>query len=170
MLARFQRDVLDKKPDLITISVGINDVWHGFTKDFPNGDGPRGVPLADFRKNVEAMLQAAQKTGVPVVVFTTTIFEDQPASPRNMKVAAYNEALRELAAKYGDRVADQYKAFMDAWERNMATAQRLTADQVHMVQAGDDLMARTTLLAFGVPAKDLDRVRPEVVKRIPGAK
>src|SRR4051794_28866505 len=25
MLARFQRDVLDKKPDLVTISVGVND-------------------------------------------------------------------------------------------------------------------------------------------------
>src|SRR5258708_28074530 len=30
MAARFQKDVLVPKPQLITISVGVNDVWHGF--------------------------------------------------------------------------------------------------------------------------------------------
>src|SRR5262245_18772354 len=30
MRERFQRDVLARKPDLVTVSVGINDVWHGF--------------------------------------------------------------------------------------------------------------------------------------------
>jgi len=168
MLARFQKDVLDKKPDVVTISVGINDVWHGFFDGHPAGYGPRRVKLEDYRKNVEAMVEAAEKAGVQVVMFTTTIFEDQPNSIRNLKIAAYNDALRELAAKHGASVADQNAAFTDAWKRNGASGAKLTTDQVHLGLAGDTLMARTALLAMGVSAKDLDRARPEVEKRLPG--
>lgn len=165
MLARFQRDVLDKKPDVVTISVGINDVWHGFTPEHPAGYGPRRVPLEEYRKNVEAMIQAALKANVDVVLFTTTIFEDQPGSIRNLRVQNYNEAMRELARKYGLRVADQYAAFMAAWEKNRASGAKLTSDQVHMAPAGDTLMARTALLALGVSEKQLEKARPEVEKK-----
>jgi acyl-CoA thioesterase-1 len=167
MLARFQKDVLDKKPDLITISVGINDVWHGFTREHPAGYGPRRVKLEDYRKNVEAMLQAAAQANAQVVVFTTTIFEDEPNSIRNLRIAAYNDALRELAAKYGAAVADQNAAFMAAWQRNRSTGAKLTSDQVHMAPAGDTLMAHTALRAFGISDRDLARAQPEVEKRIP---
>jgi acyl-CoA thioesterase I len=170
MLARFQRDVLDRQPDVVTISVGINDVWHGFTPEHPAGYGPRRVKLEDYRTNVEAMLQAARKAGVKVVLFTTTIFEDQPNSIRNLRIAGYNDALRELAAAHGAAVADQSAAFMAAWERNRAAGSgtKLTTDQVHLALAGDSLMARTALRALGIPEKALDRAEPEVMKRMPG--
>jgi acyl-CoA thioesterase-1 len=165
MLARFQRDVLDKKPDLVTISVGINDVWHGFTPEHPAGYGPNRVPLEDYRRNVETMLQAAQKAGVKVVMFTTTIFEDQPESIRNGRIAGYNDTLRSLAHQYGAHVADQNTAFMEAWAKNGPNGPRLTSDQVHMAPPGDELMARTALLAFGIPERDLDAARAEVMRQ-----
>lgn len=30
MMKRLERDVISRKPDWVTINVGINDVWHGF--------------------------------------------------------------------------------------------------------------------------------------------
>jgi lysophospholipase L1-like esterase len=39
MAARLQKDVIDKKPTIVTVSCGVNDVWH----DFYNP--PRGVDL-----------------------------------------------------------------------------------------------------------------------------
>ena len=167
MLARFQRDVVDKKPDLITISVGINDVWHGFMDNHPAGYGPRRVPLPEYRANVEKMLQMARQAHAKVVMFTTTIFEDQPNSIRNLRVASYNDALRDLAAQYGATVADQYATFMAQWEKNRPSGAKLTVDQVHMSPAGDTLMARTALLVFGIPARDLDHVQAEVMKQVP---
>ena len=164
MLARFQRDVLDKKPDVVTISVGINDVWHGFTPEHPAGYGPRRVPLEAYAKNVEAMVDAAENAGVKVVLFTTTIFEDKPDSIRNLRVQGYNDAIRDLAARRGLPVADQYAAFMEAWAKSPGT--KLTSDQVHMARPGDTLMARTALQALGVSRKDLERARPEVERRI----
>src|ERR1044071_4716177 len=93
MLARFQRDVLDKKPDLVTISVGVNDVWHGFYDNHPLGDGPRGVPLSDYRRNVEHMIEQAQKSGAKVVVLSTTVIYENLDGPENVKLIGYNAAL-----------------------------------------------------------------------------
>lgn len=167
MLARFQRDVLDKKPDVVTISVGINDVWHGFTAAHPAGYGPNRIPLPAYRKNVAALLEAAKKAGVKVVLFTTTIFEDKPDSPRNLRVAGYNDVLRELAHEYGAVVADQYAAFMEAWRIRPTDGPKLTTDEVHLALPGDTLMARTALRAMGVSERDLDRVEAQVAARVP---
>lgn len=162
MRDRFQRDVLDRKPDLVTISVGINDVWHGFDAEHPQGDGPRGIPLEAFRENVTAMLEAARTAGARVILFTTTIFEDEPDSPRNKKALAYNRVLRELARRPSVDLADQYVACRDAWKSARASGgPRLTIDQVHMAPAGDRLMAKVALLALGVRERDLDEVLPD---------
>lgn len=165
MLGRFTRDVLDKKPDLVTISVGINDVWHGFTKEHPAGYGHRRVPLEEYRRNVDLMLQQARSAGVKVVLFTTTIFEDNPNSIRNLRIAGYNDALRDLARKYGATLADQNAAFTSASQANRASGAKLTTDQVHLAPAGNTLMAWTALRAMGVPEKDLKRAEAEVAKR-----
>jgi hypothetical protein len=75
--------------------------------------------------------------------------------------------VRELAAQYGFRVADQFAAFMGQWEKNSPGGAKLTSDQVHMAAGGDALMARTALLAMGISEKALERARPEVEKQIP---
>ncbi|MFN3651436.1 MAG: SGNH/GDSL hydrolase family protein [Armatimonadota bacterium] len=167
MLARFQKDVLDRKPDVVTISVGINDVWHGFTPEHPAGYGPRRIPLADYERNVEEMIRRAKDAGAKVVLFTTTIFEDEPESIRNLRIASYNDALRRLAKQHDVTLADQNAAFMDAWARSRQSGGgKLTSDQVHLAPAGDELMARTALRALGVSEKRLDAARPEVMKRV----
>ena len=167
MLDRYQRDVLDHHPDLVTISVGINDVWHGFTPEHPAGYGSRRIPLDVYRANVEKMIEMAEHAGVKVELFTTTIFEDEPNSIRNLRVAGYDDAMRELAAKHHTLLADQYAAFMSAWDHNRHEGKgvRLTGDQVHMAPAGDELMARTALLGMGISPRALDRAHDEVMRR-----
>lgn len=168
MLARFQRDVLDRKPDLVTISVGVNDVWHGFTSANPAGYGPRRVPLEDYERNVRKMVDMAREAGVRVLLFTTTIFEDRPASPRNSRVQLYNDAIRRVAREKGVLLADQYESFSRAWFNHGDV--KLTTDQVHLAPPGDRLMARTALRALGVPEQALDRAEQAAELRLrPGA-
>ncbi|MFS8119667.1 MAG: GDSL-type esterase/lipase family protein, partial [Microcoleus sp.] len=52
MQARFQKDAIDKKPDLVTINAGVNDVWHAFfdfqnLQVYPQGNLATGGPLAE---------------------------------------------------------------------------------------------------------------------------
>ncbi|MCX6358607.1 MAG: SGNH/GDSL hydrolase family protein [Armatimonadetes bacterium] len=154
MLARFDRDVLAKKPDLVTISVGVNDVWHGFYDNHPLGDGPRGVPLADYRRNVEEMVTRAMKAGVRVVILSTTVINEARETPENAKLAGYNAALRQISRKCGARFVDYQNSFRTVIDAFRAAGPRdnlLTTDGVHMNAAGNSLMAHVLLGGLGVP-------------------
>lgn len=162
MAERFQRDVVDKKPDLITISVGVNDVWHGFYDNHPLGDGPRGVPLETYRQKVEGMVEAGQKCGARVVVLSTTVIHEDLENRENAKLHDYNAALKDLASKHGCAFVDLFGPFAEEIrtyrKRAGNTVNLLTNDGVHMNAAGNQLMAYTILRGLGVPDRDLRAV------------
>lgn len=37
LYARMQSDILNLKPDLLSILIGVNDTWHGMNPDWNNG-------------------------------------------------------------------------------------------------------------------------------------
>ena len=102
MQARFERDVLAAKPQLVTISVGVNDVWHSFRdfkarRDYPDGSLPNGVPLPLYVEKLEAMIVAAKAAGIRVVLLTPTPIHENPASPENARLASYVKAMTRSA-------------------------------------------------------------------------
>ena len=58
MLARLDSDVLRYKPQWMTFSCGVNDVWH----EFLLGKG-KGVPLPDYKRNVCAIFDKCGAAG-----------------------------------------------------------------------------------------------------------
>ena len=154
MIARFQHDVLDRKPDLVTISVGVNDVWHGFYDNHPKGDGPRGIPLDSYRKNVDTMITQAQNAGAKVVVLSTTVIQEDLNSPENAKAVRYNAALRDLAREHKAVWVDYQKPFRDligAYRKDTGARDLLlTVDGVHMNSAGNKIMAYALLSGLGI--------------------
>lgn len=154
MLARYQTDVLDHKPDLVTISVGVNDVWHGFYDNHPKGDGPRGIPLEDYRRNVEAMVDQAQKIGAKVVILSATPIYETQDGPENRKIAAYNAGLAAIARSHGSVFVDFQRPFWDiirAYRRDTGGHDNfLTVDGVHMNASGNEVMAHMLLAGLGI--------------------
>jgi lysophospholipase L1-like esterase len=172
MVARFQTDVLDKKPDLLTISVGVNDVWHGYYDNHPLGDGPRGVKLEDYRKNVDEMIRRAQSSGIRVVILSATLIHEDLKDPMNIKAEKYNATLRDLARDYHLTFVDYQKAF-----RALVTSYRsttggrdnlLTVDGVHMNAQGNKVMAHTLLTALGVSPEAQASVDAQIAKEEKG--
>jgi lysophospholipase L1-like esterase len=164
MQARFKRDVLDKKPELVTISVGVNDVWHGYydfanRREIPDGNGPNGIPLPLYREKVEAMIKAAKEAGVRVAILSTTIIYEDLNSPPNQRLVAYNRALKEIAGKHGCLFIDLSRPFqqiIQAYQKHAGrTSNLLTTDGVHMNAAGNRVMAYTILRGLGVSERDL---------------
>jgi acyl-CoA thioesterase I len=163
---RFQRDVLQYRPTWVTISVGVNDVWHGFYDNHPQGDGPRGVPLATYKDKVIDMVRRAQQQNARVALFTCTVIKENLDSPENQKLLLYNQAVREIARKYKCILVDQDAACRQVLQPlqkpGMADRGVLTNDGVHMLASGNWLMARTCLTALGVPEERLNAVKPFV--------
>lgn len=150
MLARFQKDVLDRKPDLVTISVGVNDVWH-------KALFKTGVPLEAYRRNLDTMVTQAQKAGARVVLLSPTMIRENFDSPSNSEIAVYQRAMREVAARHQALFVDYLNVF-----RRLIAAYRketggrdnlLTEDGVHMNAQGNQVMAHVLLTAFGVSSR-----------------
>ena len=153
-LARFGPDVLDKKPDLLTISVGVNDDWHSFYDNHPLGDGPQGVDVATYRRNVESMVSQAQKNGVRVVLLSPTVIYEDLNSPQNIKLAGYLQALRDIARSrkciYVDLQAP-FRTMIDLYRTTGGKDNLLTVDGVHMNDWGNRLMASSILTVLLSP-------------------
>lgn len=151
MLARLKKDALDKQPNWMTLSCGVNDVWHG----------ARGIPLDQYKQNISAILDQCAAAGTKVVVLTATVIGEELDNDNNKKLAPYNEFLRNLAKERKAPLADLYgmcEAAIKATPNTTGKPGRLlTSDGVHMAPAGDQLMARGVLQAFGLDAAQLKK-------------
>ncbi len=162
MLARLKRDVLDKKPVYMTLSCGVNDVWHQ--------DNNRGVLLPAYKENITKIIDTAQAAGVKVVVLTSTMIYEDVNNVRNQKLASYNKFLREIAKEKGCKLVDlnaemqrQVAAFRAATGSNQ---NYLTSDGVHMAFLGNRMMATSILKdGFDFTADELAK-SDEAIKRI----
>ncbi len=167
MLARLDKDVLSKKPQWMTLSCGVNDVWHG----------PRGVPLDDamaksgtyddkvatrgtYKKNITAIIDQAQAAGVKPVMLTATVIQENLDSKENGLIAPYNSFLRELAKEKKIPLADLNTMFQERIKaENKPNVKVLTSDGVHMNGEGNKLMAIGVLQALGLNAAELDKAK-----------
>lgn len=149
MLERLKKDVLDKKPEWMTLSCGVNDVWHG----------DRGVKLEDYKKNITAIVEQAQAAGIKVVILTATMIREDPENDLNKKLAPYNDFLRELAAEKKLPLADLNLAMqkkvaeLNAGQKDPGN--KLTGDGVHMNPLGNITMALGVLKALGLSEAQL---------------
>jgi lysophospholipase L1-like esterase len=149
MLARLNRDVLSKKPDWLTLSCGVNDVWHGAD----------GCTLDEFKKNITSIIDQSQAAGIKVVIMTATVINENLSMDDNQKLIPYNDFLRQLAAARHLPLADENAAFRSALVGHDVHPPYLTEDGVHPNSSGSQVMAQTLLGAFGASPAQLDEVR-----------
>ncbi len=165
MLQRVDNEVLSKKPQWMTLSCGVNDVWHGKT----------GVPLDDemaakgiyelkgcgtYKKNLAQIVEKAQAAGVKVVILTSTGISEDLSSPLNQTLAPYNDFLRQFAKEKQLPLADLNGMFRERIKAENKTGTKvLTRDGVHMNFEGDKLMATGILQTFGLDAEQLKKAQ-----------
>jgi lysophospholipase L1-like esterase len=150
---RFETDVAALHPDIVLTCCGVNDVWHGFDESHPDGGGPGGVPVSDYRKNFEEIVRMAKAAGIRPALFSTTILQEDADSRGNVLLEGYLEALRDVAEESGCLFVDVFHPFLEAIARHREEtgddSNWLTTDGVHLTDAGNALMARLTLAGLG---------------------
>ncbi len=162
MLARLDDDVLRHNPDWVSISCGVNDVWHQFKFASP------GLLLEDYRVNMIKIVDQCLKSGAKVILNTATpIYEDLDGK-ENQKLRKYNAFLRELAEEKDLLLSDQFAAFEALIQKKINDERLLTTDGVHMNHRGNRLMARTILESLGMNYRERRQAenRWELVKNM----
>ncbi len=150
MLARLERDVLKHKPDWMTLSCGVNDVWHG----------KRGVDLESYKKNIAEIVDKAQAAGVKVILLTSTMIREDQGNDLNQKLLPYNEFIKVLAKEKKCLLADlnaDMQAALKAFPADAPKGKQLTSDGVHMNKPGNIMMARGVAEAFGLTNQQLNQ-------------
>ncbi|MFJ6411337.1 SGNH/GDSL hydrolase family protein [Terribacillus saccharophilus] len=137
LAARWEQDVLSLKPDLVSISIGINDVWRQL--DQPQMEQ---VYPEEFITVLDKLLAETKHTGADIFLMEPTIIEENNDSKGNQMLVPYVDIVRELAAKYDATLVPTHTAFLQTKKKD------LTTDGVHMTDAGNKLMADTWLEAY----------------------
>jgi lysophospholipase L1-like esterase len=157
MLARLERDVLSKKPDWMTLSCGVNDVWHG----------ARGVPLDHYKVNITKIVEQCQAAGIKVMILTSTMIGEDEPNKNNKNLIPYNEFLKILAKEkdclFADLNADMQAAISASTDKKKGKL--LTSDGVHMNPDGNKMMATGVLKAFGLSSAQLKKAQKSWEKK-----
>ena len=145
LLARWQRDCLDLKPDVLSLKIGVNDVW----RLAGEWNGQKHIPLPEFRANCVRLLDQARDAGIrQLVLISPTTITHENASPLNDLLGAYDAAVRDLARETGAVYVPARDALLAARAAQPDVA--WTGDGCHPTTTGHALIAACWLRAVGV--------------------
>ncbi|MEM5593774.1 SGNH/GDSL hydrolase family protein [Niallia circulans] len=139
---RWEADVLSLRPDLVSISIGINDVWRQL--DQPQLEQ---VTPAKFSTIYNRLLEKVKKeTNASIFLMEPTVIEEAIEAEGNILLKDYVSVIHHIAAKYAAVVVPTHQVFMEYLQKQ--NHQVLTTDGVHMNSAGNMLMAQTWLQVY----------------------
>ena len=143
---RLETDVLEKKPDVVVIYIGVNDIWHKKL----NGTG---TDFWKFTKFYEALIAKLQAANIQVVLCTPAVIGERTDFSNEMDgdLNYYSNWIRYYAAQKNLPLADIRKAFL---EYNLMNNKQnleqgiLTSDKVHLNPEGARVVAATMWTAI----------------------
>jgi lysophospholipase L1-like esterase len=142
--ARWQTDVLDLKPDWVSILIGANDVWRQFDSPLRPEEH---VYLAEYEATLEELIQKTRKSVEGIVLLAPYYMEPNPEEPLRKTMDQYGAAVKRLAQKYGCIFADLQKEFDRFFQHY--SAQSINWDRIHPDIVGHTIIAKAFLNAVG---------------------
>ena len=144
LYARIKRDVWNIKPDLLSIYVGVNDVWHEVA-------GQNGVELDRFERVYRTLLDETLERVPGIRIMLVAPFVQKGSATEEkfdefLPVFDYARVVKKLADEYGLTFVDLQTPFDQAAEQY--GAETLTHDGVHPTMRGAVLLADEWLKAF----------------------
>ena len=140
LFLRMDADVMSRKPDLVVIYIGINDIWHKRTHG-------TGTDIDKFAKFYEAIVLKLKEAKVIPVVCTPSVLGERTGymNEQDGDLNLYSDWIRGFAKKNELPVVDLRKAFVEFDAANNPenkVSGILTTDRVHLTDRGNELVAQ----------------------------
>ena len=140
---RLEDDVLNKKPDLVVIYVGVNDVWHKQTSH-------TGTDEDKFIKFYQALINKIKSADAKIVLVTPAVIGEKKTgtNDNDAELDKFTTDIRQLAVKNKLPLVDLRKMFTDYDTANNPQDLPkgiLTIDGVHFNEKGNKTLADALL-------------------------
>jgi lysophospholipase L1-like esterase len=128
MKARWQKDCLALRPDVLSVMIGINDLWRNF-KPIKEAHKTH-VPTEEYEGNLRWMLgEAVRRCGSRLILMEPFYFCSDPADQMYGDLRAYLEVVHALAAEFGAVLVPLQQAYEKIKDR--VPEKRWADDRVH---------------------------------------
>ena len=144
LAARWQTDVIDLKPDWLSVMIGANDVWRQFDRVT---QPEKSVLPAEYEQTYDALLARTVpllKGGL--ILITPFFLEARTNDPMRARMDEYGAIVKKLAARHKAILVDSQAAF-DAVLKDLPSAM-INWDRVHLNHIGAAVLARAVLSAL----------------------
>ncbi|WP_159887502.1 SGNH/GDSL hydrolase family protein [Paenibacillus puerhi] len=142
--ARWDTDVLDLKPDWVSIMIGINDVWRQF--DQPQITESH-VYMEEYRETLDALVAVTKPQVKGIILLTPFYIEPNPEDAMRGKMDEYGQVVKETAARHDAVLVDVQAALAPLLAHRYPAS--LAWDRVHPDLTGHMAIARAFLDGVG---------------------
>ena len=135
---RIEEDVLMKKPDIVIIYIGVNDVWHKQTSG-------TGTDADKFQKFYLAIIKKLKKDNIKIAICTPAVIGEKTDYSNQLDgdLNKYSNIIRSIAKNENLPLIDLRASFLQYNISNNTENKELgvlTSDRVHLNEAGNKLV------------------------------
>lgn len=142
--ARWETDVMNRKPDWVSVLIGINDVWRQF--DSPYMPETHVLP-EEFEATYARLIERTLAHVKGMILMSPYFMEPNRLDPMRVRMDEYGAIVRRLAERYGLVFVDLQAAW-DALFAHMHPC-NIAWDRIHPNQTGCMYIAKQLLAAVG---------------------
>lgn len=139
---RWQSDVIDLKPDWLSIMIGINDVWRQYDTPYIIESH---VYIEEYKQTLNELVKEAKRHINGIVLMTPFYLEPNPNDAMRATMDQYGQAVKEIAEANGTFFVDIQAAFAPVLKEIYPAT--LGWDRVHPSQVGHMVITRSFLNA-----------------------
>lgn len=147
---RMEEDVLAKKPAIVVVFIGVNDVWHRISHG-------TGTDADKFEKFYRAILDKLHTQDIKTILVTpAAIGEKVSGNELDPDLDKFSDIIRKLATEYNLPLVDLRKTFVAYNKMHNASDALygiLTTDGVHLNDKGNQVVAEQIWQALKPMAK-----------------
>lgn len=141
---RWQEDVMNQKPDWLSIMIGINDVWRQYDLPFMKD---KHVYMNEYEETLRNLVEKTKPQVEGLVLMTPYYLENNPEDEMRKAMDEYGAVVQKIAEESNCYFIDTQAAFNKLLDKIYPAA--LAWDRVHPNEAGHILLARAFLNKVG---------------------
>jgi lysophospholipase L1-like esterase len=141
---RWQKDVLDLKPDWVSIMIGVNDVWRQFDAVMQPIEQ---VSEKQFSETYEDLIRRTMPNVSGMIIISPFMICAPNTDPMRERLDVYSAIAQKISQKHGLVYID-VQSKMDEFLKHQSSY-ILSADRVHVNLSGHMIIAKAFLDGIG---------------------